>query len=251
MTVYSLLGRNGSTGIFNTETGLAECRGKERKISSGMVIDPGDILVIKGEEFVVSNFRAVDFGSTVKRRTQIIQPWDASFAIFAMGLHGGMRVLESGGGSGAMSMYILQSLGDSGKLVTLENNGETAEFLLALRNSQRLQEKWDIVNISIEDYAGPGSFDAGMLDLPEPWKASGNLRKIMVYGSVLCTYLPTYNQVEKTVSAFSECGFYHTGTDEIIRRRILVRNGATRPDNDIIGHTAFISSFIRTSGIRS
>lgn len=251
MTLYSLLGRNGSTGTFDTSTGIAECRGKKRLFNSGMVIEPGDTLVIKGEEFVVSNFRAVDFGSTVKRRTQIIQPWDASYAIFSMGLHGGMKVLESGGGSGAMSMYILQTLGDSGKLVTLENNGETARSLLTLRDSLKLQGKWDIVNISIEDYAGQFSFDAGMLDLPEPWKAAGNLRKIMAPGSVLCTYLPTYNQVEKTVAIFSGNGFYNTGTDEIIRRRILVRNGATRPDNDIIGHTAFISSFIRTSGIRS
>ena len=69
MTLYSLLGRNGSTGTFDTSTGIAECRGKERLFNSGMVIEPGDTLVIKGEEFVVSNFRAVDFGSTVKRRT--------------------------------------------------------------------------------------------------------------------------------------------------------------------------------------
>jgi tRNA (adenine57-N1/adenine58-N1)-methyltransferase len=120
-----------------------------------------------------------------------------------------------------------------------------------LRDSLKLEEKWEIVNMSIEDYSRGSNFDAGILDLPEPWKAAKNLRRLISCGSVLCTYLPTYNQVEKTLEAFSENGFYHIETDEILRRRILVRKGATRPDNDVIGHTAFISAFVRTSGIRS
>lgn len=251
MNRYSLLGRNGSTGIYYPDNGIAECRGREKKLSPGTVVEPGDLISIKGEEFVVSAFRPMDFGSTVLRRTQIIQPWDASFAIFSLGLHSGMTVLESGGGSGAMSMYILESIGDSGKLVTVESNTDNASALEKMRDALGMGERWQICDSTLEDYRGITGFGAAMLDLPEPWRAAGNLRGIMANGSVVCTYLPTYNQVEKTMEVFSEAGFYYVESDEITRRRILVRKGATRPDNDVIGHTAFMSIFVRTTGIRN
>ena len=76
------------------------------------------------------------------------------------------------------------------------------------------------------------------------------MKKILKPGAIFCTYLPTFNQVEKAHTTFAKSGFYVLECSEILRRRILVREGATRPDNDIIGHTAFLSFFVRCSGLR-
>ncbi|EKU21739.1 hypothetical protein NGA_2123900, partial [Nannochloropsis gaditana CCMP526] len=46
---------------------------------------------------------------SIKQRTQIVQDLDQSMVVFKLGLRPGMRVLESGTGSGAMSHAILRS----------------------------------------------------------------------------------------------------------------------------------------------
>lgn len=66
---------------------------------------------------------------------------------------------------------------------------------------------------------------------------------------MVCFYCPTYNQVEHTVDDLEKNGFRFLESHEIIDRKLMVRSNATRPDNDLIGHTAFISFAIRTSGI--
>lgn len=59
---------------------------------------------------------------SIKQRTQIVQDLDQSMVVFKLGLRPGMRVLESGTGSGAMSHAILRSISPHGHLHTFEFN---------------------------------------------------------------------------------------------------------------------------------
>jgi len=59
---------------------------------------------------------------SIKQRTQIVQDLDQSIVVFMLGLRPGMRVLESGTGSGAMSHAILRTISPNGHLHTFEFN---------------------------------------------------------------------------------------------------------------------------------
>jgi tRNA (adenine57-N1/adenine58-N1)-methyltransferase len=59
---------------------------------------------------------------SIKQRTQIVQDLDQSMVVFMLGLRPGMRVLESGTGSGAMSHAILRTISPNGHLHTFEFN---------------------------------------------------------------------------------------------------------------------------------
>lgn len=250
MALFSLLSGNGSAGFYDNESRKIELNGRIIDTSPSFVLEPGDIIKVKGEELVVTPFSTVRIGEIVKRKTQIIQPWDAAYSIKVLSLKPGMMVLESGGGSGAMSSHILEAIGDSGSLVTVEENSSNCDSLLSLRSFLQMEKNWEIVNSRIEDFRSGDKFDSAMLDLPEPWQAVESMKKILKPGAIVCTYLPTFNQVERAHNAFLKSGFYVLECSEILRRRILVREGATRPDNDIIGHTAFLSFFVKCSGLR-
>ena len=250
MVLFSLLSGSGSAGSYDTESKKIELNGMTIGTPPSFVLEPGDIIRVKGEELVVTPFTTLRMGDMVKRRTQIIQPWDAAYSMKVLSLKPGMRVLESGGGSGAMSSHILDTIGDSGFLVTVEENSSNCDGLISLRKFLKREKNWEIVNSRIEDFSSGEKFDAAMLDLPEPWLAVESMKKILKPGAIFCTYLPTFNQVEKAHTTFAKSGFYVLECSEILRRRILVREGATRPDNDIIGHTAFLSFFVRCSGLR-
>ncbi|MEM0133686.1 MAG: hypothetical protein QXU18_00445, partial [Thermoplasmatales archaeon] len=60
-------------------------------------------------------------------------------------------------------------------------------------------------------------------------------------------YSPNFNQSEKTVIEATKSGFPVLETVEIQLRRIIVREGSTRPDSNGLLHTGFMT-FILKSG---
>ncbi|HPP67003.1 MAG TPA: hypothetical protein PKX05_03710, partial [bacterium] len=54
----------------------------------------------------------------VKRSTQIIYPKDAGYLVLKLGIKEGMKILEIGTGSGAMTFVLAHLIGENGKLYT-------------------------------------------------------------------------------------------------------------------------------------
>ncbi len=81
--------------------------------------------------------------------------------------------------------------------------------------------------------------------MPEPWECVDNLKNNLKFGGYFITYSPTFNQAEKNVLSLNKNNFTVLETVELIKRNILVRENATRPDNNIIGHTAFITIAVK------
>jgi len=249
--IYILHSRNGS-GTLDTERKIVTIKGKEIHLDPGLEVLPGDTLTAGGEKFVVKLPGPYDFSAATKRIAQIIQPWDAGVILSYASIGPGSSVLESGIGSGSLSYQILRAIGESGKLTSVEIN--PTYIKLARENVARLLpdsivRRWKINEGDVSEFRTEERFDACILDIPEPWVPLTNVNSVMKQGSILCFYCPTYNQVERTVTTLEANGFHFLDSYEIINRRILVRSNATRPDNDIIGHTAFISFAIKLSGI--
>lgn len=239
---------NKSTGLFDPGKNLATIHGKEYRIPANLVVSAGDVLEIRGEKFTAFHPDPSNFGEFAARTAQIIQPWDAAAIIHYCNISPGHRVLESGVGSGALSAAILNAIGKEGHLTTVEMDNRNIEN--ARGNLQLISEfrNWELVNSRIGDFASADKFNSIVLDIPEPWEVVGKLSKNLINGGKICCYSPTFNQTEKSVAALKKNGYLVTESMEIIKRGLLVRENATRPDNGIIGHTAFMTFAVKLSG---
>ncbi len=246
--IMMLKSREGS-GVLYPGKNVAILRRKRIALNGNLAFSPGDSISINGETYVIMNPNPTYFKDFADRGAQIVQPWDAAAIIRYCNITPGMTILESGAGSGALSYAILSALGNSGSLVTIER--EQRYMDLARRNLDSIAtfENWSLIKGDMTNIKLERMFDAAILDLPEPWSVIRNVSSSLKPGSMMSCYLPTFNQVEKTVMSFEKEGVRHLETFELIKRDLLVRESAVRPDNKVIGHTAFLVFAIRTSGV--
>ncbi|KAG0233292.1 tRNA (adenine-N(1)-)-methyltransferase catalytic subunit trm61 [Actinomortierella wolfii] len=118
-------------------------------------------------------------------RTQILYIADISFVMAYLNLKPGMKMIESGTGSGSFSHSIARTLAPNGHLYTFEYHQEREGF-------------------GIED-----EVDAVFLDLPAPWDAVASAKKAFRQDSIgkICTFSPCIEQISRTVTALGESGF--------------------------------------------
>lgn len=192
----------------------------------------------------------------LKRRTQIIYPKDQGLILMWADIRPGHRVLESGIGSGALTISLLRMVRPGGSVVSVERRPEHSdEALKALRvldpaglPDHRLvigdmYEDGLTASISMLARDPEGSFDRIILDLPEPWKALENVKRLLRPGGILLTYLPTPLQVHTLSLAMEESGHFHLiRTVESIVRDWEYGPQSIRPAHRIIGHTGFVTT---------
>jgi tRNA (adenine57-N1/adenine58-N1)-methyltransferase catalytic subunit len=155
----------------------------------------------------------------------------------------GHRVLESGVGSGALSMAILRA----GATVTgYELREDFAERATANVGSFLGSEALDRYHLEIRDcyegIDGPAdSYDRILLDLPEPWRVLPHAESVLVAGGILVAYTPSVPQVMQLRAALDESPFAMSETVEVLQRSWHVEGQAVRPDHRMVAHTGFLT----------
>jgi tRNA (adenine57-N1/adenine58-N1)-methyltransferase len=187
--------------------------------------------------------------SHLKRRTQVIYPKDQGIILMWGDILPGQRILESGIGSGAMTISLLRMSAPGGRVVSVEKRPEHAED--ALKNLRRLVPELmgshELLIGGIEDpdlpsRLGPDLFDRILLDLPEPWGALPHLAEVLRPGGILLSWVPTPLQVHTFSQALKESGFFHmVQTVEAIVRDWETGPTSVRPAHRIVGHTGFLT----------
>jgi len=174
---------------------------------------------------IVQNYK--DF----KFITQIIYPRDwATICVFA-DIKKGDKIIEIGTGTGAFLSYLVRTVGSSGFVYSYEKDVERAK--IAKRNLDELGIREGYV-IKVRDVIKEGvderNVDVVFIDLPEPWlvikKAWCSLRP----GGRIVVYIPTFNQLEKTVMELMRHGFIDIKVKEGFLRNIQVKPYAIRPE---------------------
>lgn len=236
------------TGFIDEKERRAYLRNKVVDLPPNIVVSPGDRILIKGEHFDILEYNPSWFSEVAKRGAQIIQSKDAAYIIERTGIRNGSRVLESGVGSGGLSSSLLWSIGNDGVLYSIEVDRGAIDR--AKDNVNRMQEHcpWEIIQGDIREIAIPANLDCIILDVPDPWNAIKNVASGLRNGGYIVTYSPTFNQTETTVIALENAAMTVIETVELLKRNILVRPEATRPDHRMLSHTAFITFAVKRSG---
>jgi tRNA (adenine57-N1/adenine58-N1)-methyltransferase len=201
---------------------------------------------VGGWEFVAFRPRMVDYTLSMPRGAQIMYPKDTAQVISLGDIRNGARVLESGGGSGAMSLALLDAVGQDGELVTIERD---AEFVKVAKANIELfygffPSWWDVRVADFDDEAPQFEdkyFDRIVLDQLDPWNRLEQAYRVLDDGGVLIAYVTTTTQMSTLAEALRESGHWtEPSISELFERSWKAVGLAVRPEHDMIGHTGFL-----------
>jgi tRNA (adenine57-N1/adenine58-N1)-methyltransferase len=193
--------------------------------------------------FVAVRPRLLDAILEMPRKSGIVYPKDAAHLIAWADLGPGQRILESGVGSGALTLALLRAVGDKGQVIGYDQRADFIDLTLsnvhtfsASPTNLLLRER-DVYTGIVDD-----TLDRVVLDLPEPWRVLPHLPGRLNQGGWLAAYNPSIVQVSQFVEELREQSRYiQIETHEVLLRAWHIQGQAVRPEHEMVGHTGFVT----------
>ena len=195
-----------------------------------------------GARLVAVRPTLADFVLEMPRGAQVIYPKDLGPILVHADVFPGARVLESGVGSGALTMTLLRAVGPKGHVLGYEIRDDFAAR--ARQNVESFLGPSVPLEIQVRDiYEGIDvtGLDRILLDLPEPWRVVPHAEKALAPGGILLAYLPTILQVAQLREALADSVFGMAQTLEVLQRTWHVEGQSVRPDHRMVAHTGFLT----------
>lgn len=184
-----------------------------------------------------------DFVLSMPRGAQVIYPKDAAQIVGFGDVGPGMRVLEAGAGSGALSCSLLRAVGSSGSLISYERREDFAE--VARTNVAAFfgeaPDNWSLRHGDLADHPAAEVVDRVVLDMLEPWAVLPTVAAALRPGGVLVGYVATATQLSTYVEALRAQGLWtEPHAWETLLRPWHAVGLAVRPEHRMVAHTAFL-----------
>ncbi|MHB8190050.1 MAG: tRNA (adenine-N1)-methyltransferase [Ferrimicrobium sp.] len=198
-----------------------------------------------GKRFLVVAPSFSDIVVHMPRGAQVIYPKDLGVIIQELSLLPGMRVLESGVGSGALSMALLRAGVELTGVELREDFARRAEKNLEAFLPPAVRGRMDLRIGDVGEFRSVEPFDRIALDLLDPWNIIPNLWDQLAHDGRIVVYVTNVNQMVETVTALRSAGFVGDTTKEVMERQWVVRGDVVRPEQRMVGHTGYVISAIR------
>ncbi len=178
--------------------------------------------------------------NSFERRTQVMYPKDIGYVILITGIGPGSKVVEAGTGSGFLTAFLASYVRPNGHVYSYEVR---KDFLELARSNLEKVGLLNYVTLKLKDITegiDESDVDAVVLDMPTPWKVVLHAFNSLRSGGTFVAFMPTINQVEKTVAELRRNKFVEITALEILLRSYKVVIGETRPETLMIAHTGYI-----------
>lgn len=206
---------------------------------------PEGSIVATNQDLKFQAFRPLlaDYVLSMPRGATIVYPKDAAMILGVADIKPGIRVLEAGVGSGALSISLLRAIGEEGMLHSVEIREDFAE--ISEKNVSSYfggkPANWNLTIGALQDQTYEADFDRVVLDMLSPWECLDVASKALVPGGVFMSYVATTTQLSKIAEAIKESGnFTEPESSETIVRGWHHEGLAVRPQHRMIGHTGFL-----------
>ena len=184
-----------------------------------------------------------DFVLSMPRGAQVIYPKDAAQIVGFGDIGPGMRVLEAGAGSGALSCSLLRAVGSEGALISYERREDFADVARSNVGTffGSTPENWSLRLGDLADHPAEEIVDRVVLDMLEPWAVLPTVAAALRPGGVLVGYVATVTQLSTYVEALRAQGVWtEPHAWESLLRPWHAVGLAVRPEHRMVAHTAFL-----------
>ena len=200
-----------------------------------------------GHEYLALRPLLRDFVMSMPRGAAIVYPKDAAQILAEADVFPGARVVEAGVGSGALSLWLLRAIGETGSLVSFERREEFAavaranvETFLGEVPATWCIELGDLAE-ALPAVVEPGTIDRVVLDMLAPWECLDAVADALTPGGVVVCYVATATQLSRVAEFIRGTGlFTEPDANETMVRGWHVEGLAVRPDHRMVAHTGFL-----------
>ncbi len=185
-----------------------------------------------------------DFVLSMPRGAQVIYPKDAAQIVGNGDIGPGMRVLEAGAGSGALTCSLLRAVGEHGRVTSYERREDFADVArgnVSAFFGGAVPGTWDLRLGDLADHPAEEVVDRVVLDMLEPWAVLPTVAAALRPGGVLVGYVATVTQLSTYVEALRAQGVWTEpyAWESLVRPWHAV-GLAVRPEHRMVAHTAFL-----------
>ncbi len=206
-----------------------------------------------GEKLYVFKPTLEEYILKMKRGAQIIYPKDISRIITLLDIYLGAKVFEAGTGSGALTLYLLRAVGETGKVVSYEKRRdfyETAKENIEKFMKDKSYGELILQNKDISEGIDEKDFDRAILDLTEPWLFLDQVIDALKPGGIIGCYVTTVLQIYSLIEEIDKKFYnrlYKIGIFELFERMWEKEGLSLRPALRMVAHTGFIVVFRKLS----
>ena len=208
-----------------------------------------------GHPYLVVQPGTADLIRHIKRSSQVIFPKDSAYILMRLNIKPGSRVLETGCGSGGLTLALAQAVSPHGMVYSQEIREDFVA--LTKRNMTRVglvQYVTFILGDATQGLQVDEPVDAVFIDLPAPQTVLAQARAVLKNGGFFGSLVPTTNQVQdilRGMEAMGEKAFGLIEVEEVILRGYKPVPDRLRPRDRMIAHTGYLifaRAIIRPSG---
>ena len=200
----------------------------------------GSARTAHGVPFMVQRPELVDLLMGVKRQTQIIYPKDIAYICMKLGVGPGRVTLESGTGSGSLTLALSYVSGPTGHVHSCEAR---EEFHKLARRNLEWAGLGENVTLYLRDIATGfpvREADAVFLDVRTPWEYLDQALAAVKPGGTFGFLVPTVDQVGRVLFGLETRPFGDIEVVEILLRKWKPVADRLRPEDRMIAHTGFL-----------
>jgi tRNA (adenine57-N1/adenine58-N1)-methyltransferase catalytic subunit len=196
----------------------------------------------KGTPYVALRPTLEDFVLEMPRGAQVIYPKDLGPILVLADIGPAVRVLESGVGSGALSMAMLRAGADIVGYELREDFANRARANVASFLGDEATQRYAVEIRDCYEGIDVTGIDRVVLDLPEPWRVVPHAQKALRPGGILVAYTPSIVQATQLRDALRATAWLSARTLEVLHRTWHVEPPAVRPDHRMVAHTGFLTT---------
>ncbi len=215
-------------GVLDHQTMIGRAEGSE-------------VATTRGQKFRAFRPTLEEFILSMPRGAQVIYPKDLGPMLMLADIGPGMKVFESGIGSGALSMTLLRAGADITGYELREDFASRAKKNVEAFLGPDVLDRYSVEIRSAYEGIDGHDFDRVLLDLPEPWQVVPHAELALRPGGVFVAYTPSITQAMRLKEALDATRFTEHKTIEVLNRGWHIEGQAVRPDHRMVAHTAFLT----------
>src|SRR5262249_6663611 len=148
---------------------------------------------------------------------------DLGYIALKLGMRPGVRVVEAGTGSGALTVVLALLVGDEGHVYSYERKAALLDVATKNLNRAGVTRRVSFTVRDIVEGFDVTEADALFLDVPNPWDYLGQARTALSGGGTFGAIVPTINQLIDLVNALYIGPWFMIEVEELLLREYKVR----------------------------